>query len=127
MQRGNYGTMAAVWCANGDGIWNCVMVDAGGVVRSEDRSVAVWLTARCDAASGCLQLLQVLLDPIAVEGPEGIAQIVEEFEHGQRLLRGPSGRDENADRQWCGTRGHGLAPRRWRARRSVRSRASLRR
>lgn len=91
---------------------------------SEYGIVTVRITAGGACVCGSLLLLQVLLDPIAVDGPQGIAQLVEQFEHGKRLLRCPSVRDENTDRERCC---HDLAPRRWRARCSVRTRASLRR
>ena len=51
-----------------------------GVVRSEDRIVAVRITAGRDAFSGSLLLLQVFLDPLAVNGPQCITQIVEQFQ-----------------------------------------------
>ena len=66
--------------------------------------------------------------------PDALAEVVEQFDHGESLLWCPGGRDIERDRQQPLGRGrrlcragHDLAPRRWRARCSLRSRASFRR
>ena len=41
--------------------------------------------------------LQERLNLTAVTGPDLVAQVVEQIEHGQRLLGGPDGRDVDGD------------------------------
>src|SRR4051794_41904840 len=61
------------------------------------------------------------LDLAAVARPDLVTPLIEQFEHGERLLGRPQGRDGDGSRpERCGRRrrfgrsGHGLAPRRWR-------------
>src|ERR1700679_3842682 len=70
------------------------------------------------------QILQ--LEPVV--GPDFLAQFVEYFPNGERLLGRPG--DGDFDSDWTAMTGgwaHDLVPRRLRARASARSRASLRR
>src|SRR5271168_1575767 len=73
-----------------------------------------------------LLLGKQVLQLAAITGPDFRAQFVEHLPNGERLLSGPGNGDFNRDRtQMVGRCAHDLAPRRWRARASARSRASL--
>jgi hypothetical protein len=85
------------------------------------------------AAGGCLPLFgDELLQVRPVVGPDFVAEIVEQFEDGKRLLGRPMGRDGKVDSAGVGSfhgeaLAGGLAARRCLARCSARSLASLRR
>ena len=80
-----------------------------------------------------LLLAEQILQLDVIEFPDSLAQVVEQFEHGERLFGRPGDGDFNGERPQMGGQrrvwrlGHDLAPRRRRERCSARSWASLRR
>ena len=96
-----------------------VRVSEGGFGRRLGGADMIWLGLAT----------QFVLDDETVSAPDLIAQVVEEFEHGESGVRGSVIRDREPDRLKARVvlLGHELAVFRCRARRSARSVASLRR
>ena len=65
-------------------------MDAGGEEADQNDGLSLSGSLGCKSlASEALFLLQHILDPVAMDGTQGIPQVVEQFQHGQRLLWRP--------------------------------------